>query len=263
MNGKSYSDFFDDDFEVVYEEDLPEIHLDEDTPESPDDYYDDDYDDEEWEEPRDISEHEKGKKSKNKRSGSKQPGRQKSGSDDRSRKKKKRTPNLVSPVKKTVQTGTRAVMRLIQIVCKIATLLLIAFITYLLGSHFLEGLPAYGNPAAAVAERNYPMAAYAGFALALLLFELVSFLWALTGPRAAKEHGRSFQADTGRGMFSFILVGAGSVLASVSAALIPSSWAALTGLKGAVEIYGSLSSSLIPLCIAGVISCILRKIFSR
>ena len=27
MNGKSYSDFFDDDFEVIYEEDLPEINI--------------------------------------------------------------------------------------------------------------------------------------------------------------------------------------------------------------------------------------------
>lgn len=254
MNGKSYSDFFDDDFEVVYEEDLPEIKLEED--EDTEELYED-------EEECDDPEEQEDNRTRKKRSRKEGQNHKSSRSDDTSKKKRKGAPNLVSPVKKTVQTGARAVMRLIQILCKIATLLLIAVITYLLGSHFWDGLFTYGNPASAVAEHNYPMAAYAGFALALLLFEIISFLWALTGPRAAREHGRSFQTDTGRGMFSFILVGAGSVLASVFSGLIPSSPAAFTGLKGAVDIYGSLLSTLIPLCIAGVISCILRKLFSR
>ena len=41
MNGKSYSDFFDDDFEVVYEEDLPEININDDDNDDEDEEYGD------------------------------------------------------------------------------------------------------------------------------------------------------------------------------------------------------------------------------
>ncbi len=41
MNGKSYSDFFDDDFEVVYEEDLPEININDDDNDAEDEEYGD------------------------------------------------------------------------------------------------------------------------------------------------------------------------------------------------------------------------------
>ena len=254
MNGKSYSDFFDDDFEVVYEEDLPEININDD---------DNDAEDEEY------GDRSRGSSAsrKSRRSGSGKDKRERSGrdgqEDGRSRSRSRSRHSVLSPVKKTAQTGARAAARLIQMVCKTASLVLIAVITLILGSHFLEGLFTYGNPAAAVGEKNYTMAAYAAFALFLLLFEIISFLWALTGPRVARDGRRSFQSDTGRGMFSFILVGAGSVLAYVLAGLIPGSPAPLRGLSGAVDIYGSLSVTLVPLCIAGVISCILRKLFSR
>ena len=252
MNGKSYSDFFDDDFEVVYEEDLPEININ-----------DDDNDDEDEE----YGDRSRGSSASRKRPGSGKDKRERSGrdgqEDGRSRSRSRSRHSVLSPVKKTAQTGARAAARLIQVVCKTASLVLIAVITLILGSHFLEGLFTYGNPAAAVGEKNYTMAAYAAFALFLLLFEIISFLWALTGPRVARDGRRSFQSDTGRGMFSFILVGAGSVLAYVLAGLIPGSPAPLRGLSGAVDIYGSLSVTLVPLCIAGVISCILRKLFSR
>lgn len=253
MNGKSYSDFFDDDFEVVYEDDLPEINVNDDTDESDE------------QEDSDNDEQEDSDSDKRRRSDRERNRKKSSDRDDEQRRKSRsgRSHSILSPVKKTVQTGTRAAMRLIQIVCKTATLILIAVITFLLGSHFLRGLSSYGDPAAAIAEQNYAMAAYAAFALVLLLFEIISFLWALTGPRAARGNGRSFQTDTGRGMFSFILVGAGSAVAYVCASLIPESPLPMTGLKGAAEIYGSLAGTLIPLCIAGVISCILRKLFSR
>lgn len=272
MNGKSYSDFFDDDFEVIYEEDLPEINIndtrtnklaDTDSLEDYDlleneDLEDEDPDNDEYDDRRRKKQ---GKKESDSRQSKK---RDRDRQQDRREKSRSRSRhNILSPVKKTAQTGAKAAARLIQMVCKIASLVLIAVITFIMGAHFLEGLYTYGNPATALAERNYTMGAYAAFALFLLLFELISFLWALTGPRVARDGRRSFQSDTGRGMFSFILVGAGSVLAYILAGFIPGSPAPLTGLRGAVEIYGSLSSTLLPLCIAGVISCILRKLFSR
>ena len=261
MNGRSYSDFFDDDFEVVYEEDLPEIHINGDSDDRKDrcdrsyDDYDDDEDpidddeDEEYDSRRDSG------RRRGRDSGAGKEKERRSGrdlqEDGRRRSRSRSRHSLLSPVKKTAQTGARAAARLIQMVCRAATLVLIAVITFILASHFLEGLFTYGNPATAVAERNYIMAAY------------VAFLWALTGPRVAENGRRSFQSDTGRGMLCFVLVGAGIILAYVLAGLIPGTPAPLTGLAGAVEIYGSLSGTLVPLCIAGVISCILRKLFSR
>lgn len=247
MNGKSYNDFFDDDFEVTYEGDLPGINI-HDTEDTPSD-------------PSEDQEEQKEKASARRRQSSRPSGKRKDSSREKSR--SGRRPDLVSPVKKTVQTGAHAVMRLIQTVCRIATLVLIAVITFLLASSYLQGLFSYGDPAKAISEKNYTMGTYAAFAVLLLLIEIISFLWALTGPRVAREHGRSFKTDTGRGMFSFILIGAGSVLAYLFASLIPESPAMLTGLKDAVTLYGNLSARLVPLCIAGVVSCILRKIFSR
>lgn len=273
MNGRSYSDFFDDDFEVVYEEDLPEIHINGDSDDRKDrcdrsyDDYDDDEDpidddeDEEYDS-RGESGRRRGRDSGAGKEKERRSGRDRQ-EDGRRRSRSRSRHSVLSPVKKTAQTGARAAARLIQMVCRAATLVLIAVITFILASHFLEGLFTYGNPATAVAERNYIMAAYVAFALFLLLFEAILFLWALTGPRVAENGRRSFQSDTGRGMFSFVLVGAGSILAYVLAGLIPGTPAPLTGLAGAVEIYGSLSGTLVPLCIAGVISCILRKLFSR
>lgn len=168
---------------------------------------------------------------------------------------------LSSPVAKTVKTGAKAVSRLIQLFCKSGTLILIALITGLLGYHFFRGAGAYGDPLRAISERNFVLAAYAGFAAALLLFEVFSFFWAMTGPRAARQDRGSFKVDTGRGLLSFVLTGCGSCLASVFGPLIPTSPLPLTGLQGAVTIYGSLMDFLVPLCILGVVCCILRKIF--
>lgn len=260
---KTYDDLFGDDFEVVYEEELPPIRPNDTFPEkdtgSLDNEWDDitdkwadDYDST-WDDDIESSNSKKKKSSKNNR---KQE-------DSREKKKSRRRPNVVSPVKKTVQTGAKAVSSIIRMICKIASLVILAVIIYILATHFFEGLTSYGNPSTAISEKNYVMAAYAAFAVFVLLFEILSFFWSLSGPRVSSKNGRSYQADTGRGMSVFILTGAGSYLARMTAGLIPASPAPLTGLSGAVEIFGSLSATLIPLCIAGIISCILRRIFSR
>lgn len=268
---KTYDDLFGDDFEVVYEEELPPIRPNDTFPEKDtgsldnewdditdkwaDDYdstWDDDTEDG-WDDDIESSNSKKKKGSKNNR---KQE-------DSREKKKSRRRPNVVSPVKKTVQTGAKAVSSIIRMICKIASLVILAVIIYILATHFFEGLTSYGNPSTAISEKNYVMAAYAAFAVFVLLFEILSFFWSLSGPRVSSKNGRSYQADTGRGMSVFILTGAGSYLARMTAGLIPASPAPLTGLSGAVEIFGSLSATLIPLCIAGIISCILRRIFSR
>lgn len=223
---KTYDDLFGDDFEVVYEEDFPPIsfdHSDTEQNESLDDWQEDDR-------------------------------------QHQSSRKPKRRSSIGSPVKKTVQAGTKAVSCIIRLLCKIASLFILAVIIYILATHFLEGLMRYGNPTSAVSEKNYAMAAYAGFSVFVLLFEILSFFWSLSGPRVSSKNGKSRRTDTGRGMSAFILTGAGSCLAHIAGGLIPVSLPPLSGLKGAVEIWGNLYPVLLPLCIAGIISCILRRI---
>ena len=91
------------------------------------------------------------------------------------------------------------------------------------------------------------MGAYAAFALFLLLFELISFLWALTGPCAYGDRGTK-RVDTGRGLFSFLFIGITVIAAGIFWNLIPSSPSPLTGLAGGLQLYGSLKGILLPLC---------------
>lgn len=260
---KKYDDLFGDDFEVVYEEDFPPIQPNGSFPEedtqSLTNEWDENYGDErdsELDDDFDDNPENKKRSKRKKNQNSKQ-------NQDSQKARRRPRPNVASPVKKTVQTGAKAVSSIIRLICKIASMLILALIIYILATHFFEGLISYGDPTAAISEKNYVMAAYAGFAVFVLLFEILSFLWSLSGPRVSSKNGKSYQADTGRGMSVFILTGAGSCLAYIAGGLIPTSPLPLTGLKGAVEVFGSLSATLIPLCIAGIISCILRRIFSR
>ena len=184
-------------------------------------------------------------------------------STGRAKKKSPGLSRLAAPAKKTVQTGAKATGKIIQTVCKTASLILMAVITVLLTYKLWINHSTYGNPASIISERNYALGAYLGVSAFLLLFEIISFLWALSGPRAYDRRGKSFKTDTGRGMFSFILIACGSFLSSIFFSLIPDSPAAVAGIKGALLVYGSLFQVLFRLCIAGIISCILRKFTSR
>lgn len=265
---KTYDDLFGDDFEVVYEEELPPIDVSGKHSEQSYNLDDEDFDDDYLDgSPQDDTDDDRARSTNGRRNNSSRNARNENSSKNRDNeqkaKRRRLAPNVVSPVKKTVQTGAKAVSSVVRLLCKTASLLILAIIIYILATHFWEGLAAYGNPTTAVSEKNYVLGAYAAFATFILLFELLSLIWSFGGPRVARQNGRSYRADTGRGMSAFILTGAGACLARMTAALIPESPLLLTGLKGAVEILGGLASTLIPLCIAGIISCILRRIFSR
>lgn len=255
---KDYAKHFDDDFEVIYDA-LDEL----------DDYID--YDsgpDEPW--PGDAmrfhDENEEEARPKRQRPARKNEGRaadtsrrQDYGDEKEGRKKGRvKLPNLLSPAAKTVQAGGKAAGSIIRTILKAASLLLIAVITVLLGISFWNGHAAYGNPGAAVAEKNYALAAYFAFAALLLIFELISFFWTLSGQKI-KDGRRIRKLDTGRGIGSFLLIYIGSYLSLHLGSLIPEAPQALGGLKGAVSVYGSLNQTLFPLCVMGVISCLIRK----
>ena len=137
------------------------------------------------------------------------------------------------------------------------TLLLIAWIIYLLGLHFLTNIGPFGNIISRLTAADQELIAYLAVAGVLLLYEIIIFFCVLGGSRKQGRDGNTI--DNGRGLTSFIIIAAGSYLSAVFASLIPQIPAALQGIQSALTVYGSLKNTLLPICAAGVVSCIIRK----
>lgn len=277
-------DFFDDDFEVIYEGDLPDL-----PEESHDDYedvlqkladldkeyetsyhsrkpqgnnrndrfsdhnndYDDDYDYDDYDYDDDYDD-----------DGSRRRSKKGQRAESKKKKKKRRKmPNLLSPVSKTAKAGGKAAFKIANLILRATTLILIAIIFCLLAVNFWKNYGAFGSIATAVAQKNYALAAYAVVAVFLLLFELITFFRVLSGSKKSGRKGR--YVDTGRGLFSFLFIYAGSLLSALFYGLIPASPQPLAGVSGALLVYGSLRTTLFALCAAGVISCLIRKFAIR
>lgn len=170
-----------------------------------------------------------------------------------------------APVKKAAKltataakTTGKAAFRAIGFVLRFSTWALILYILYLLFTDFWAGKNAYGDLTLMLYERNYTLAAYCASALLILLYEFISLLWSFSGAKVREDnHYRTY--DSGRGGFSFILIYLGAYVSSLAAGMIPASPSFLQGISGALTIYGSLSTVLLPLCIAGLICSVLRK----
>lgn len=230
-------DFFGDDFEVIYQEDYSDLLRNP----TEDDEEDDDYNDV----LSTLSELDKDTEhTKRKRAG-----------------KRRKAPNLISPAARTAKTGGKVVFRLANILLRTAALILTAVIFYLLAVNFWENHSAYGDVFRAFTERNYVLAAYTAVALLLLLFEFFTFLLILTGSKKSDRNDR--RLDTGRGLFSFVFIYTGAYLSYLMYTWIPASPEPLQGVQGALRVYGSLHTTLLPLCIAGIVSCLIRKFLIR
>ena len=277
-------DFFDDDFEVIYEGDLPDL-----PEENHDDYedvlqkladldkeyetsyhsrkpqgnnrndrfsdhnndYDDDYDYDDYDYDDDYDD-----------DGSRRRSKKGQRAESKKKKKKRRKmPNLLSPVSKTAKAGGKAAFKIANLILRAATLILIAIIFCLLAVNFWKNYGAFGSIATAVAQKNYALAAYAVVAVFLLLFELITFFRVLSGSKKSGRKGR--YVDTGRGLFSVLFISAGSWLSALFYGLLPASPQPLAGVSGALLVYGSLRSTLFALCAAGVISGLIRKFAIR
>lgn len=176
--------------------------------------------------------------------------------------RKIKIPNVLKPTVKALKATGKFTAKTVNFLLRTATLLLITMITCLLAYYFGENYSTYGNLATALAEHNYTLAAYFCVALALLLFECITFLTVLFGSK--RKSGRKDRlVDTGRGLFSFIFIFAGSLASNLFAGLIPTSPASLLGVQGALTIFGSLLTPLSVLCAAGVISCLIRRFILR
>lgn len=242
---KEFSDIFDDDFEVTYEDDSG-MSLDMSaTPKQADPrrsqwktaedyeddfaYADDDYNDG-YDEERSSS-----------------------------RRKKGRGVPLAAPIRK----GGRTLSRLTAAVVRSLTAALILAIIVYVGWTFWRASTPYGDIMEMIQTKtpDITLAAYLCVALLVILFELISLLWSMTKVRVRNGFD-SWKEDTGRGLFSFIFVFATSYLAFLISPLIPEAPEAVYGVKGALEVYGSMHNVLFGLCAAGVISCIVRKYFA-
>lgn len=236
MSMNKTKDIFDDDFEVIYQEDYSELLRN-----AADNDDDDDYEDV----VSTLSELDQNEK-RNGKNG---------------KKKRRKAPNLAAPAAKTVKTGSKVVCKIVNLLLRTAALTLTALIFCLLAENFWKNHGAYGDVFYAFIEKNYILCAYAGIALFLLLFEFFTFLMILTGSRKRDRQDR--RIDTGKGLFSFIFIYACSFLSYLLNGLIPSSPSPLQGIQGALNVYGSLHTLLFPLCTAGIISCLIRKFFIR
>ena len=290
-NTRRTTDIFDDDFEVIYEGELPDISIDDDD----DDYRDvlsglSDIDHTDYIRKNDYDRLTKKLKAKNRNQKRKdnffdtsyydedfldeldddlyddgdamdddyddsRNGRKK----DKKRRKKRgiKVPNVAKPVAKTAKTGGKILFKFINFLLRIGTLLLIAWIIYLLGLHFLANVGPFGNIISRLTAADQELIAYLAVAGVLVLYEIIIFFCVLGGSRKQGRDGNTI--DNGRGLTSFIMIAAGSSLSAMFASLIPQIPAALQGIQSALTVYGSLKNTLLPICVAGVVSCIIRK----
>ena len=252
-----FDNYFDDDFEVVYE-DLEDLgsYLSEDSSDNNDDYddyddYDGDtdyYDDYDYDDDDDYDDDYDDYDYNN------------NGRDSK-KKKRRGLPNVGKPVANIAKTGINATKKLVGTILRAATLILIALIILTLLKAFLSNAGSYGKILLLGQTKDTTLIAYLAVGAVLVGYELLNFFWAASRTRARSRHNN--RLDTGRGLLSFVIIYAGSYLAAMFSHLIPSSPSWLTGVQGGLSIYGGLKATLLPLCIAGVVSCVVRKIIVR
>ena len=281
-----FDNYFDDDFEVVYE-DLEDLgsYLSEDSSDNNDDYddydgydgdtdyyndydddddddYDDNYDNDD-DDDDDDNYYDDDDYNSNGRDSKKKKRNDKQDPDSKKSKKKKRRglPNVGKPVANIAKTGINATKKLVGTILRAATLILIALIILILLKTFLSNAGSYGKILLLGQTKDTTLIAYLAVGAVLVGYELLNFFWAASRTRARSRHNN--RLDTGRGLLSFVIIYAGSYLAAMFSHLIPSSPSWLTGVQGGLSIYGGLKATLLPLCIAGVVSCVVRKIIVR
>ncbi len=156
---------------------------------------------------------------------------------------------LAAPIKK----GGKTVYRISHSLFRNLSLILILVIAAFMAYNFVRGSAPYGDLQNEITTQNYTemLASYIAVAAVFILYELFSALWAMSGS--------GYRGDTGRGMFSFFFIYICSHAAFFISNWIPETYEFLKGVKGALEVFGSMHNVLFGLCAAGVISCMIRK----
>ena len=119
---------------------------------------------------------------------------------EKNRRKKRgvKIPNVAKPVAKTAKTGGKILFKFINFLLRMGTLLLIAWIIYLLGLHFLTNVGPFGNIISRLTAADQELIAYLAVAGVLLLYEIIIFFCVLGGSRKQGRDGNTI--DNGRGL---------------------------------------------------------------
>lgn len=176
------------------------------------------------------------------------------------RRRSKRGVPLAAPIRRGGRALSRAAAALIRCLTAVLILATAAYVTYT----FWRASTPYGDILESVRTRkiSITLAAYLCVAALFLLFEFIALLWSITRVRVRDELGYR-KEDAGRGLVSFLLVFASSYLAFLLYRFLPETPEILYGLKGALEVYGSMHNMLFGFCTAGVVSCLVRRYFSH
>ena len=167
---------------------------------------------------------------------------------------------LAAPIRRGGRALSRAAAALIRCLTAVLILAAAAYVTYT----FWRASTPHGDILESVRTRKISMtlAAYLCVAAIFLLFEFIALLWSMTRVRVKDEPGYR-KEDAGRGLGSFLLVFVSSYLAFLLYRFLPETPEILYGLKGALEVYGSMHNVLFGFCAAGVVSCLVRRYFSH
>ena len=247
---KDFSDIFDDDFEVIYEDDEDNWGYDDIRA------VDGGYEDTEYEDGTDSR---RSKQSEPPRKAARYNTDEYDVPPRRAEKRrKKRGVPLAAPIRKGGRVLSRVTSALIRCLTAVIILATTAYVTYT----FWRASTPYGDVSESVRTREMSMtlAAYLSVAAIFILSEFIALLWSMTRTRVRDGYD-SWKEDTGRGLVSFIVVFGTSYLSFLLYRFIPEAPEVLYGLKGALDVYGSMHNVLLGLCTAGVISCLVRKYF--
>lgn len=238
-----YDDRYEDDYEDEYDDRYEDDYEDE-----YDDRYEDDYEDEYDDRYEDDYEDEYDDRYAPQPRSRRKPQRPM---------RKKRRP-VTTPLEKTATKSARFLQKLTSFVLNMATPLLILAVMTVIAIGFWRSHYPFGNIDTAVDERNLTLATYFVLPAFLLFFEFISFFWSMTKARV-DYHGRIRKLDIGRGLGSFITIYVCCILSIRLSTFVPETFSILKGLKGSMEVYGSLFGALSPFCIAGIVVCLIRK----
>lgn len=181
----------------------------------------------------------------------------------KSRRRKSGPTRLAAPLQK----GGNALYKVSKTFIRNLTILLILIIIVILAYNFYVGSAPYGDLENSLESQAFSptFLAYAAVAATVIFCEIIALFRSMTKERIRDEYGVHWE-DVGRGRNSFIILYICSYAAFLfgdfipeNIEILPAYIEILKGIKGALAVFGSLHNQLFGLCVAGVVSCIIRK----
>ena len=151
-----------------------------------------------------------------------------------------------------------AASRGISSVLRFATALVMLLLTMRLAVAFMTGSPLLGSIGTMFAEKNWGLMLYLAGAACLVLLGFVSAFWSLSR-RSAASDDRIRSYDTGRGLFAFLFF----LIICMAAGLetfLPEGGTLISALQSFLQTLSSAYSKVLPLSVAGIVLCVIRKV---